>query len=334
MPRRSIPSAPERGQLLALPDTPQELIRQYTFSEADLSLIRQHRGAPNRLGFAVQLCYLRFPGTVLRMEEEPLPPLLAFIATQLKLSGQAWALYGQREQTRREHLLELQMAFGFQTFTVRHYRESVRWLTEVALQTDKGLVLLRALLGHLRRQTVLLPAMRVLERLSAEATTRANRQLYHESELRIEEHYTDTAGFTDHLFGLMPLLSYRFAPRIRDLSDTKLLATGSGSIRRAQTADWWHTQHTAHSGALGGDSAPSRFHQARHCHRLADAAQARQPPAPEWAGRSPARIGTVGAEPVCPGLATERGTAPPRTGRAQQRGGPQRARACSQERSA
>jgi TnpA family transposase len=26
--------------------------------------------------------------------------------------------------------------------------------------------------------------------------------LYHESDLRIEEHYTDTAGFTDHLFEL------------------------------------------------------------------------------------------------------------------------------------
>ena len=37
--------------------------------------------------------------------------------------------------------------------------------------------------------------------------------LYHESDLRIAEHYTDTAGFTDHLFAVMPLLSYRFAPR-------------------------------------------------------------------------------------------------------------------------
>ena len=36
--------------------------------------------------------------------------------------------------------------------------------------------------------------------------------LYHESDLRIAEHYTDTAGFTDHLFAVMPLLSYRFAP--------------------------------------------------------------------------------------------------------------------------
>lgn len=37
--------------------------------------------------------------------------------------------------------------------------------------------------------------------------------LYHESDLRIEEHYTDTAGFTDHVFALMHLLGFRFAPR-------------------------------------------------------------------------------------------------------------------------
>lgn len=49
--------------------------------------------------------------------------------------------------------------------------------------------------------------------------------LYHESDLRIEEHYTDTAGFTDHVFALMNLLEFRFAPRIRDLGETKLYIT-------------------------------------------------------------------------------------------------------------
>jgi len=49
-----------------------------------------------------------------------------------------------------------------------------------------------------------------------------NGLLYHESDLRIEEHYTDTAGFTDHVFGLMHLLGFRFAPRFRDLGDTKI----------------------------------------------------------------------------------------------------------------
>jgi len=46
--------------------------------------------------------------------------------------------------------------------------------------------------------------------------------LYHESELEIREHYTDTAGFTDHLFALMQLLGYRFAPRIRNVGETRL----------------------------------------------------------------------------------------------------------------
>ena len=57
MPRRSILSAAERDSLLALPDTQDELIRLYTFSEPDLSLIRQRRGDANRLGVAVQLCW-------------------------------------------------------------------------------------------------------------------------------------------------------------------------------------------------------------------------------------------------------------------------------------
>lgn len=174
MPRRSILSATEREQLLALPESLEEFIRQYTFSEADLALIHQHRGVANRLGFAVQLCYLRFPGVVLGMDQLPAPSLLAFVATQLKLSIPDWAVYSQREQTRREHLLELQAAFGFQTFGLPHYRAAVPWLAEVARQTDKGVVLVQALMGHLRR----LPSIAVLERLSAEALTRANRWLY------------------------------------------------------------------------------------------------------------------------------------------------------------
>ena len=46
--------------------------------------------------------------------------------------------------------------------------------------------------------------------------------LYHESDLRIEEHYTDTSGFTDQVFGMMHLLGFKLAPRIRNLSEIKL----------------------------------------------------------------------------------------------------------------
>ncbi|MDZ4627199.1 Tn3 family transposase, partial [Bacillus cereus] len=46
--------------------------------------------------------------------------------------------------------------------------------------------------------------------------------LHHETDLHIEEHYTDTAGYTDQVFGLTNLLGFRFAPRLRDLADSKL----------------------------------------------------------------------------------------------------------------
>ena len=50
--------------------TNDELIRHYTFSEFDLASIRQRRGNHNRLGFAVQLCYLRYPGFALPTQGE------------------------------------------------------------------------------------------------------------------------------------------------------------------------------------------------------------------------------------------------------------------------
>ena len=65
--------------------------------------------------------------------------------------------------------------------------------------------------------------------------------LYHESDLRIEEHNTDTAGFTDHVFGLLHLLGFRFAPRIRDLGDTKLFIpkgdTAYDSLKSMNSSD-------------------------------------------------------------------------------------------------
>ena len=61
MARRSILTLQERQSLLALPDNQSDFIRHYSLSETNLSLIKQKRGDANRLGFAVQLCYMRYP---------------------------------------------------------------------------------------------------------------------------------------------------------------------------------------------------------------------------------------------------------------------------------
>jgi hypothetical protein len=38
--------------------------------------------------------------------------------------------------------------------------------------------------------------------------------------------WTDTEGFTDHVFALCHLLRFRFAPRIRDIGDKRLHTAG------------------------------------------------------------------------------------------------------------
>ena len=178
MPRRSILSAAERTRLLTLPDTEDEWIRHYTFSEADLSLIRQRRGDANRRGFAVQLCLLRLPGQGLLPDATVPMPLLQWIGRELRLDPVCWPQYAEREETRREHLLELRAYLGLEPFGLTHYRQAAPTTTELALQTDKGIVLASSVLDALRHQHIILPTLDVVERVCAEAITRANRRIY------------------------------------------------------------------------------------------------------------------------------------------------------------
>ena len=177
MPRRSPLTAAERDALLALPTTEEELIRHYTLSQSDLSVIRRRRGDHNRLGFATLLCILRYPGIALSSNSPP-PELLAFVARQLRLEPGLWPQYAQREETRYEHLDELQEWLGLTTFNRSHYRASVNSLTELARQTDRGVLLAGTLLEELRRQKILLPAAPVIERICAQALTEGTRKVY------------------------------------------------------------------------------------------------------------------------------------------------------------
>ncbi|WP_028215621.1 Tn3 family transposase, partial [Paraburkholderia mimosarum] len=178
MPRRTILSPAERDSLFSFPEGHDEIIRHYTLNETELSLIGQHRGAANRLGFAVQLCCMRYPGIILGAGIEPPPALLEYVAGQLGIEPMLWKEYARRDQTRREHIIELQAALQLRLLTVDDYRPAVQALVDLATQTDKGLVLAQALVGYLRQLAILLPGANVIERICAEAVTRATRRIY------------------------------------------------------------------------------------------------------------------------------------------------------------
>ncbi|MFW9620770.1 MAG: Tn3 family transposase, partial [Macromonas sp.] len=160
------------------PDAKDDIIRYYTLSEADLSLIRQRRGDANRLGFAVQLCLLRHPGQGLLPHAVVPVVLLEWVGQQLQLDTACWPQYAEREETRREHLLELRPYLGLEPLSLMDYRQAVQAATELALQTDRGIVLATNVVEALRQRHIILPTLDVIERICAEAITRANRQIY------------------------------------------------------------------------------------------------------------------------------------------------------------
>jgi hypothetical protein len=178
MPRPELLSPAQREALMAPPSDLNECIRYYTLSANDLHLINQHRGIHNQLGFAVQLCYLRFPGRALAVEEVPPPEIVGFVAAQLNLPPSAWSEYAKRDQTRREHLQQLQRHSGLRLLTVADYRSVAAWVTALAMQTSKGIVLVEGAVEEMRRRRLLLPPIRVIERMCAEAATRARRRIY------------------------------------------------------------------------------------------------------------------------------------------------------------
>ena len=71
----------------AIPDdlSAQELARYYTFSLEDKDFIFRHRGSDKRLGVALQLCTLRFPGRFLTQVTAISEQLVIYVAEQLNL---------------------------------------------------------------------------------------------------------------------------------------------------------------------------------------------------------------------------------------------------------
>lgn len=178
MPRRNLFSSVEWKFLVEFPMEDTAFIQHYTLTEQDTSIIKQHRGEHNRLGFAIQLCCLRYPGISLTVSDHLPEALLNFVAKQINTPASCWEKYSKRDQTRREHLVEIQRLFQFQSFSVDKKKESVEFLTELALQTNKGLVLAKTLIDELRRQKVILPSMSTMESMCAQAITQADRHIY------------------------------------------------------------------------------------------------------------------------------------------------------------
>ena len=107
MARRQHLTEAQVAELFDPPAEQRDLVRHYTLSGADLIAIRRCRGDHNRLGHAVMLCYVRYPGRPLRSAERPPRPLLEFVADQIGVLPDSVDGYLATERNRRAHAVEL-----------------------------------------------------------------------------------------------------------------------------------------------------------------------------------------------------------------------------------
>ncbi|GEC91045.1 MULTISPECIES: Tn3 family transposase [Paenibacillaceae] len=155
-----------------------ELATYYTFSQHDLDIINRHRRDYNRLGFAVQLALLRYPGwSITDMKEIP-DFLLDYLAKQLDIEPGVFSLYARRENTLWDHLKEIREEYRYTTFTTNDYRRLLKYLFKLALENGNAVHLIRSALDEMRRSKIILPAITTIERVVWEARHRAEERIY------------------------------------------------------------------------------------------------------------------------------------------------------------
>jgi len=153
----------QRGEILNLPAKMRspELRVRYTFSPDELSLI-VGRQKSSRLGIAVQLAFLRFPGRTLAPNEEVPQYLLDFLCLHLDLEN--LPLY-ERKKTRTDHAKLLREKLGYRLFDDTLLELITRPIFELALKVDDGLVLFQEALNEFRRQRLIIPGVTRVEEL-------------------------------------------------------------------------------------------------------------------------------------------------------------------------
>jgi TnpA family transposase len=175
--RRQQLTETQAAALFDPPTEPRELIRHYTLSAGDLAIVRRCRGDHNRLGCALMLCYLRYPGRPLRAGERSPAELTAFVAEQIDAPPTAIEAYLAAERNRQRHAVECQERLRLRPFGKHAAAELADALHPHALENDRLFHLAELVMEECRRRRIVVPGPRRLERLCIDLRFRARREI-------------------------------------------------------------------------------------------------------------------------------------------------------------
>jgi len=177
--RRPLLRAQQWSVFVDMPIDEESLIRNCTLDRADLDLVLAKRTSHNRLGLAIQICFLRQLGRSLFPGELPPAPMIAFVAQQIGANPSDFVAYGRRDTNRREHATEVQRYLDVHPPTRADKRAALAAALVAANATDKGMPIAEAIVGTFRDRKSTLPATDTLDRMGRAARVIARKQMEH-----------------------------------------------------------------------------------------------------------------------------------------------------------
>lgn len=174
------------GRYAGDPST-EQLERYFHLDEHDLSLIANKRSDHNRLGFALQLCTVRFLGTFLEQPTDVPKSVIGFVSRQLNLSPRTDLTHYRTGERHYNHSREIRDHYGYQDFHSQpEHWPLVRWLyNRVWLGNERPSVLFDLATARLLERKVLLPGATTLSKLIVSVRERASQRLYTEMTKRL-----------------------------------------------------------------------------------------------------------------------------------------------------
>lgn len=170
------------GKFAEEPTKP-ELERFFFLNDVDRDLIALRRTQHHQLGFALQMCTVRYVGLFLGEDLLEVPwPVVEHLAEQLGIEDASCVKrYADRRQTVYEHAWEIREAYGYHLYEDhgqgRKFRSFLHGRAWTA-HAEGPKALFDHSVGWLRRNRVLLPGVSVLAREVAEVRRIAEERLH------------------------------------------------------------------------------------------------------------------------------------------------------------
>src|SRR5260370_37554318 len=160
--------------------SPEQLALYFHLDDRDRALLEPRRHVHTSLGFALQLCTVRFLGIFLSDPTDVPHSVVLALASQLNIADPPVLSLYREGQMRHDHVHEIMQEYGYHEFACNpdHFR-FLRWLYTRAWWSEERLTVLFDLaMARLIDRKVLLPGASVLERLISSVREHASRRLW------------------------------------------------------------------------------------------------------------------------------------------------------------